>query len=53
MKTKPTRIIFKYKGKFYKFMNYFPDKKDNSFYFHIYENILENIKSPKTPLEKR
>ena len=53
MKTKPVRIIFKYFGKFYKFMNYFPDKKDNSFYFHIYQGVSQNIKIPNIPLEKR
>lgn len=34
-------------------MNYFPDKKDNSFYFHIYSDKKENLKIPGTPLEKR
>jgi hypothetical protein len=53
MKTKPTRIIFKYKDRFYKFMNYFPDKKDNSFYFHIYDNKSENLRVPNIPLAKR
>lgn len=34
-------------------MNYFSDKKDNSFYFHIYEEASQNIKIPNIPLEKR
>jgi hypothetical protein len=34
-------------------MNYFPDKKDNSFYFHIYDEAYENIRVPNTPLENR
>jgi hypothetical protein len=53
MKTKPVRIIFKHLDKFYKFMNYFPDKKDNSFYFHIYQEVSQNIKIPNIPLENR
>ena len=27
-------------------MNYFPDKKDNSFYFHIYEECSKKLKIP-------
>jgi hypothetical protein len=53
MKTKPIRIIFKYKNKYYKFMNYIPSKKDNSFYFHIYQESFENLKILNIPLEKR
>ncbi len=34
--TKPTRLIFTYRGKCYKFMSFFVDEHDNSFYFHIY-----------------
>ena len=34
-------------------MNYFPDKKDNSFYFHIYEKLTEKLKIPRgTPTGK-
>ncbi len=53
MKTKPTRIIFRYQGKLFKFMNYFSDKKDNSFYFHIYEESTEKLKIPNIPLHER
>ena len=44
MKLKPTRIIFKYNGKYYKFMSYFVDKTDNSFYFHIYNENIDGVK---------
>lgn len=53
MKIKPTRIIFRHQGKFFKFMNYFPDKKDNSFYFHIYEESSQKLKIPNIPLQER
>lgn len=45
MKLKSTRIVFKYKAKLYKFISFFVDKKDNSFYFHTYEEADQNLKS--------
>jgi len=53
MQAKVTRIIFEYKNRFYKYLNFFLDKKDNSFYFHLYEAKGNKIKSPKIPLENR
>jgi hypothetical protein len=53
MKTKPTRVIFDFEGEKYKFLSYFPDKKDNSFYFHIYNGENEKMRIPGIPLEKR
>ena len=40
---KPSRIIFGYKGKHYKFLNFFVDKNDNSFYFHLYRKKGETL----------
>jgi hypothetical protein len=42
---KPTRIVFSYRGKFYRFVNFFVDKHDNSFYFHIYRERGETLMS--------
>lgn len=44
MKLKSTRIVFNYKTKFYKFICFFVDKNDNSFYFHTYEEVNQNLK---------
>jgi hypothetical protein len=42
--SKPTRIVFDYRGKFYKFMSFFRDKRNNSFYFHVYRKKGETLK---------
>jgi len=52
MKSYP-RIIFQYLGRYYKYMNFFVSKSDNSFYFHFYNDVYEKVKIPKTPLEER
>ena len=44
---RPTRLILGYRGNSYKFMNFFVDKHDNSFYFHIYRE------SGETPMQSR
>lgn len=44
-KKKPSRIIFGYKKKNYKFVSFFVDKKDNSFYFHLYRKLGETLMS--------
>jgi len=43
-KEKSTRIVFKYNNKYYKFIGFFVDKNDNSFYFHTYEEANQNFK---------
>ena len=50
MKRTHPRIILDYQGKNYKFMSFFVDRKDNSFYFHIYRKPNESPMRPKTPL---
>ena len=44
-KRKPSRIIFGYKNKNYKFVSFFVDKNDNSFYFHLYRKLGEKLMS--------
>lgn len=34
-------------------MNFSVSKSDNSFYFHFYDDVVEKVKLPKTPLENR
>ena len=55
MKSHYTRIIFEYRQNFYKFLNFWVDKKesDSSFYFHFYDDVNNKIKIPKTPIEQR
>ena len=53
MSRKPSRIILDYRKKNYKFMNFFVDKKDNSFYFHIYRKSNEFPMKSKTPLSDK
>lgn len=44
-KRKPSRIIFGYKNRNYKFVSFFVDKNDNSFYFHLYRKLGETLMS--------
>ena len=53
MRRKSSRIILGYRGKNYKFMSFFVDKRDNSFYFHIYRKPNEFPMNPKTPLPEK
>ena len=47
MKQKPLRVILNYKGQLYKLLNFFVDKKDHSFYFHIYRKLGETPMAPE------
>lgn len=47
------RIILSYKGKNYKLLNFFVDKKDNSFYFHFYRKQGELPREPDVPLNMK
>lgn len=53
MQSKSQRIIFGYKNRNYKFVSFFTDKKDNSFYFHLYRRPGETPMEPKIPLHER
>lgn len=52
MKRKSTRIIFNIDETLYKFASFFVDKRDNSFYFHLYEEDNENFKSYNVTSDK-
>lgn len=53
MKIEPFRVVLEHRSKRYKLINFFPDRRDNSFYFHIYRKPGEKIKQPETPLNQK